>query len=358
MTPIRFCIALALAGTPFVCVTLAGQPSAGSAAPAANATPSLQVGEDAKEKAEDAALLQQLETPSPKASTQTRTKGQFYTDKAPRGEGRAGAASVQPFRLKNVINRPTSGARTLMVRSTAPEAKDQLAMEEDLAIMSRVLVKAIEELPGRGANKAKFMGIDVFFTPGGSQLRSLYVENYGALFFLNVNFPLVAPQEKRIEGKPAADSAWEDARQELYGQRSQELVGEASEEYSEERVDRLKGTLLEALKNAANIRGLKSTDFVTLWISGASTGPGSFRVVHAGAAGNGGAEPVSVEQLATASKRSVLTIRATKAEIDAFAQGKVTSESFQKKAMMTAYTSDAGSFGGDTLFWDAGRVGF
>lgn len=357
MNPIRFCIALALASSPLAGVSVLSQ---ASAAPAANATPSQQVGDDAKEKAEDAALLQQMETTPPKPAKESRAKNQFYSDKAPRGGGMVGVApTVQPFRLKNVITRQSGGGgRTLMVRSTTPEPKDQSAMEEDLAIMSRVLAKAIEELPGRAGNPGKFMGIDVFFTPGGSQLRSLYVENYGALFFLNVSFPLVAPQEKRIEGKPATDSAWEEARQDLYGQRSQETVGEPAEEYSEERVDRLKGALLDALKNASNIRGLKPSDFVTLWVSGASTGNASFRVMRAGAPGNAGPEPVSVEQLTTPSKRTVLTIRVSKAEIDAFAQGKLKPESFQKQAQITAYTGDAGGFGGDSLIWDAGRAKF
>ena len=62
MTSIHFCLAVALASTPLSCVTVFGQTHVGHAAPAtANTSPGSQLGEDAKEKAEDAALLQQLE---------------------------------------------------------------------------------------------------------------------------------------------------------------------------------------------------------------------------------------------------------------------------------------------------------
>jgi hypothetical protein len=348
MKSIHFCLAVALASTPLSGVTVLGQTSIGRAA---NASPGSQVADDAKEKAEDAALLQQLETGSQKATTETRVRNQFNPDKGPRAGGGVG---MSPMRLKNVINRQPGGVRNLVVLTTAQDPKDQAALEEDLAIMSRVLAKAAEDAPGRPGNPGRFMGIDVFFTPGGSQMRSLYIENYGALFFLNVNFPLIASPEKRTEGKPTADSAWEDARQELYGQHSQEPVGEPAEEYSEEKVDKLKETLLEALKNASNIRGLKPSDFVTLWISGAGATSGNFRVIRAGGAGNKDGAPMTIDQFGVPSKKTVLTIRVTKEQIDAFAHGKLNVEAFQKKAQMTVYMGDAGSPGGDNFIFDGG----
>jgi len=354
MKPIHFCLAAALASTPLPCLTVSAQTHVGHAAPAANGSPGSQVGEDAKEKAEDAAFLQQLEAGTQKTTTETRVRSQFNPDKGPRGP--VGVNMTPMPRFKNVMTRQAGGVRSLVVLTTAQEPKDQAALEEDLAIMSRVLAKAAEDAPGRAGNPGRFMGIDVFFSPGGSQMRSLYVENYGALFFLNVNFPLIAPPEKRAEGKPTADSAWEDARQELYGQHSQELVGEPAEDYSEEKVDKLKETLLEALKNASNIRGLKPTDFVTLWISGAGAGAGggNFRVMRAGGAGNKDAAPMTIDQFGVPPKRTVLTIRVTKEQIDAFAHGKLNLEAFQKKAQMTAYLGDAGSPGGDNLIIDGG----
>lgn len=340
---------LLLASALPTCPALLGQTARNSKSDAPGSSAERLVGQDAKEKAEDEALLNQMESAQ---QGETRVKNQFNTDKAPRGTAWA-APSVQPLRLKNVINRQSGGARSLVIRTTPPEPKDQAALEEDLGIMSHVFGKALEELPGQPGKANKFMGIDVFFTPGGSQLRSLYLENYGALFFLNVNFPLVAPPEKRTDDKPTNDSAWEEARQELYGQRAQDLgPGEQGEDFSEEKVQRLKDTLLESLKNAANIRGLKPNEFVTVWVSGSSTVGGSLRLVRTSAPGKDGGKPMTIEQLATPSKRTVLTIRVTKADIDALAQGKLTPEAFRKKAQVAAYTGDVGGLPTEGLVFD------
>jgi hypothetical protein len=188
-------------------------------------------------------------------------------------------------------------------------------------------------------------------------MRSMYLDNYGALFFLNVSFPVVAPPEKHQDEKPVADSAWEDARQELYGQRLQaNAPGEPAEEFSQEKVAKLKEILLEALKNATNIRDLKPDEFVTLWVSGGISGAmGRYRVVkHKGTLDGNGvpadeapmpARPDRVDAIEAgprhAARRTILTIRVSKAEIDAYAKGKTSAEDFAKRARITTYTGDA-----------------
>jgi len=207
-------------------------------------------------------------------------------------------------------------------------------------VMSHLLNKALEELPGGPGNGKKVMGIDVFFSPYGSPLRTLYLDNYGAVFFLNVNFPLIAPAEKHPEEKPTGDTAWEEARQEVYGKRfpNEELA----EQYSQEKVDRLKDTLYEALKNATNIRGLKPEEFVTLWVCGGNSNGPRYHVVKNGQPGNGGMNVIGADQLISGGRRTILTIRARKSEIDDYAKGKVSPEEFQKHSRLTAYTGDGG----------------
>src|SRR5439155_25390899 len=63
------------------------------------------------------------------------------------------------------------------------------------------------------------MGIDVFFAPGSSPIRSIYLEGYGALFLVSVNFPLLPPPDKpeSTKEKSDTDSTWEEAKRELYG---------------------------------------------------------------------------------------------------------------------------------------------
>ena len=143
------------------------------------------------------------------------------------------------------------------------------------------------------------MGISVLIAPGSAPIRSMYLEGYGAVFMLNVGFPLLAPPAKPEVPKEKApvDSTWEEARRELYArpgdipgvrqipQRALRFPGtpEPAEEYSEEKVDRLKKALVEALKNATNIRDLNPDDWVNICVFGAPNG-----TRQGGSAGGGG----------------------------------------------------------------------
>jgi hypothetical protein len=98
---------------------------------------------------------------------------------------------------------------------------------------------------------------------------------------------------------------------------------------------------VEALKSAANIRNLKGEDSITLCVVG---GPpsGTARVVappnsnsYGGFGGGGRSGP------APSSQGTILTMRAKKADVDAFARGRLTIDDFRKKVNMTAYLSDS-----------------
>src|SRR5579859_6181004 len=161
---------------------------------------------EAAERAEDAALLQQLEIDTLPNKSEGRHKGSFPSAGAVGGGGGIGLAPMAApgvtYRAQNLLARPGGASRALIVRSSDADPKTQEALEEDLAVMSHLLNKSLEDLPGGAGHGNKVMGIDVFFTPGSAPLRSLYLDNYGAVFFLSVNFPLLAPAEKHIEEKP------------------------------------------------------------------------------------------------------------------------------------------------------------
>jgi hypothetical protein len=46
--------------------------------------------------------------------------------------------------------------------------KEQTQLEEDLAVMSRILEKTASERPGGQPYGAKAMGIDIFYTPAAT----------------------------------------------------------------------------------------------------------------------------------------------------------------------------------------------
>jgi len=178
-------------------------------------------------------------------------------------------------RMATIVRRDGDGpSQTLVVRHSGTDPKTQANLEEDLAVMARILEKAAAQNPDEG-RLHHAMGIDVVFGPGPNSPRSIYLEGYGALFMLKVGFPLLPPPSKPDARKeePQGSSTWEDVRRELYGQRSgKRIVAPPTQPYSEEQVKTLKDGLLDALKNASNIRELKADDAITLCVFGGATG--------------------------------------------------------------------------------------
>jgi hypothetical protein len=262
------------------------------------------------------------------------------------GFGGNGASARSEFsqRLQNVVVRgPEHGAgKALVIRSSESDFKEQTQLEEDLAVMSRILEKAASERSGGQPYGAKVMGIDIFYTPAASPLRSLYLDGYGALFMLHVGFPFLAPpQSEGQQEKPEANTEWEDAKQELYGQRGVgRALNVASEPYDEERVNRLKEGLLESLKNATNIRGLKPDDSITVCVfGGPSSGRPQAKTYFKRSTGSGEARSdVAVSGRAGSPMRqTIMTIRVKKLDADAFAKGTMTQEAFRKRAHVVSY---------------------
>jgi len=270
-----------------------------------------------------------------------------------------------------------TAGRTLVIPKEAAEPKDLPQFEEDLNIMARILRKAA----GGAAEKSRSaMGIFIRNHPfgEGAAPQNLYLEGYGALFFLDVNYPLVAPPARKAETgtKEQTSSEWEEARRELYNQAAVPLLGDlaiqsslmlsgpAAEQYDADKVERLKNDLLSALKNAAHIRHLKAEETVTVLVAGRG-GKGESRLVlrppgaYGGGMGGGttggnimgggggmgshftggnimgvsGSLPGvrGVTRASAGGQAGRLILRARKSDIDAFQKEKLSLEDFRKK---------------------------
>ena len=84
-------------------------------------------------------------------------------------------------RLQNILVRGPnhSAGKALVIRSSESDLKEQAQLEEDLAVMAHILEKAASERAGGHGGQpygATAMGIDVFYTPAASPLRSLYLD--------------------------------------------------------------------------------------------------------------------------------------------------------------------------------------
>jgi len=268
-------------------------------------------------------------------------------------------------RLQAIVRRgPVSPGGSLVIRSSEMDSKEQASLEEDLVIMSHVVEKALSSAIGSQKQPSYYLGVDVAFGPGSSSIRGFYLESYGAVFTAKVGFPLVAPSKNETEKqKPAPESVWDEARQEVYGGRMEpKSVYVRTEDYDEKKVSDLKDALLETLKNASQIRGLKTDDFITVCILG---GPGGssdrtatreelekrrkelndlrtrytdewptvlntrerIKALEAQLAANEPRPPVS----------TILTIRVKKSDVDSFAKDKLNLDEFRKKAKIMAY---------------------
>jgi hypothetical protein len=281
------------------------------------------------------------------------------------GGGTAGTMGGVQNRLNSIVRRGGSGV--LVIRSS-DDGKEQETLEQDLPVMARILSKAVQENGGQSSYRA--MGIDVAFAPGSSPFRSMYLDGYGALFMLNVGFPLLPPPAKADAQKEKVDedSAWEQARNEVYGKPSVRPDRQAGEPYDESKVNKLKDSLLEALKNAPNIRGLKSEDFITVCVFGGGSGRVSVSGAYAVAANPHSANDTTPEPgqnlwianspSSGSTHSSLLTIRVKKSEAEAFAKGKINLEDLRHKAKTTVSITSAGggSAGGNsfTVFGNGG----
>ena len=239
---------------------------------------------------------------------------------------------------QSIITRFSRVLQGLVIRSSELDPKEQASLEEDLAVMSHLLEKSVGSSLGLQPQGGPVLGVNLVFAPGHNPTRGLYLEGYGALFTLSVGFPLLpSPKNDEEKENPSTDSAWNEARQEVYGQ--QRMDGKAvyvrGEEYDERKVNRLKDTVLEALKNATHIRGLKNDDSVTVCVFG---GGAALPIKVKSANKPGGA---SLKELYGAdqpeSRSTMLTIRVKKSDVDAFAKDKLNLDDFRKKAKILPY---------------------
>lgn len=165
----------------------------------------------------------------------------------------------------------------------------QKGMEEDLAIMSRILGKVVDgAIGGSDGPQRRAMGIPIFRNLGPGSPRNIYIEGHGVVFLLDINMPL-KPTPSSGDSKanaPARQSEWESARKELFGGDSQNadvltgrhkspgtpnwfgLGADGAARYDAGKAEKLRADLVEAVKHASNIRGLKPGEAVTLVIRG------------------------------------------------------------------------------------------
>jgi len=252
-----------------------------------------------------------------------------------------------------------SAGRALIIPKDPMDTKSLSEMEEDMNVMAHILDKAASE--DRKSGRA--MGIPVFgrFSWGGTSPQNLFLEGNCALFFLNVNYPLQPAPDKDFsaETKEKPVSEWDTAKKEMAGPRTgagdtlYALAAETFERgfawdsgssapYEAEKVENLKTDLISALKNAANIRRLKSDETVTVVVIGTSALAG-VKIIKGKP--DDKAARLREEELAMVEAKAAdrapapakLVLRVKKSDAESFQNGKLNLDDFKKKVAVMTY---------------------
>lgn len=225
---------------------------------------------------------------------------------------------------------PSTSVQLIPANPAAPEVFGQLT--EDLQVMSMILLDQILPPATEAPNYLSFgshfsMGLwGRRFVP---DCQAAWLDGYGVIFTLEVDFPLVPiDQQEKIEPENPAektDEVWQRNKDRLRGLDQPDADNDTEDVivFDPDRVQQLREKLTEALKHAANIRNLSAKDRIIVVISSVIDG-----------------QPLSVpanEDAAVSVPTSVMTLQAAKPDIDAFATGKMDSDTFTQKVAVVIY---------------------
>lgn len=264
----------------------------------------------------------------------------------------------------------------LVIPSTDVSVDEFTETSEDIRVMQQILRDTLSEprmILGVLYDYGDFLGA------GGHRNDAFYLQGYGVLLVMEVDFPLspAVPPEADPDQQQATpvDPVWQRARQKLYSPRDARYPSRAQPSPRDQMsFEQFKEDLTDTLRHAANIRHIDPNESIVLTIIGQSPGDrqavsGQGRGAYSGrggawfeggsysygsgayspAGGNSYADSRSYasgsvpgggrrgRQSLTVSATTVLTIQAKKADIDAYARGEIDLSEFQQRVRTFAY---------------------
>jgi len=252
----------------------------------------------------------------------------------------------------------------LVIPSEQTSTEELIAINEDMNVMSRIFETNLEQNHIATARSGIFVSRRDVILPllGGrrSEIQSMYLQGYGALFLLKVDFPLspssdVQEEEKEAPKEEDGDPVWQKIRREMYEPENidrRRRPEKPEEKYDPEKVENLKTTLIKSLKHAVNIRNLKPDESVILTVTGSGEFTGT-KIITATVSGDN--QQVIVQEKSADGKTTmrivngkalddiglssptVLVIRVKRSEIDAFAKGELDFDKFRERVQIITY---------------------
>ncbi|MEN6578386.1 MAG: hypothetical protein ABFD90_18720 [Phycisphaerales bacterium] len=295
---------------------------------------------------------------APRSSVEPTTAVEWRAEVVPgSAEGEAAVewrAEVTPGSAESEAAAVTSLLRTLNARTNADRrwaqtlqtvfvvpgphspAESLVQITEDMVVMCRILDKAIAPVltPSDTAG-----AVDLFNGQSPysrSQTQGLYLDGYGALFFVEVGFPLTRPpqEQEQPDAQQPGDAVWSQTVDELKGVPPRQS-GPRVPAYDAQQVENLRTALVKSLRHAANVRVHGAQDRIALVVTTRCQSGSSAYV------GRGFRPTGRVEQAGSMSS-DVLVLGTTKVDVDAFAKGDLTLEQFtQKVSTLRSWTGSA-----------------
>ena len=282
-----------------------------------------------------------------------------------------------------------SAIDVLVIPTSQVDPKAMAEIREDMQVMVHILRDMLSE-------PRMILGIlydygDIFGrSDRGTQ--AFYIQGYGALFVMQVDFPFSFPAaaEPGDESEEPVDPVWQRARQRLRSPGARRPYGQGTEEKMS--FEQFQNDLIATLKHAANIRHIDPNETVILtligqdageaWsdfdatrgafarrgdggfsggsysVSGSSFGPDGGTTYantysYSNSAGTAGSQTparntngnmkrdalgnVVYQKPSSPTIATVLTIQARKADVDAFSAGQIDREQFQQRVKVFTY---------------------
>lgn len=320
------------------------------------------------------------DSPDPSAAIQQQIHRSI--DEIKRATSHAGrAVSSMRFGLSG-----PAASRLLVIPGTGERKAPISQTRAELAIMSRLLTKAANPESNTRANfRFDFGGVSF---GEHRELDALYLDGYGAVFLIDVDYPLVAPPKLATSGSKdtnATDAAWEAARREVTGAPTPGERGRsgvrtftrggggggmtgfgmfgggsamgggtpAEVEYQADRVKQLTDRLIGALRHASNIKSMSTTDKLVVHVHGqaARNHPAEAvekvieeQVVPGGGGGLADAAPAAVTVIQTSETvdengqhlGTSLTLEVPMSAVQDVAEARITREEFAKLVHVVA----------------------
>ena len=240
----------------------------------------------------------------------------------------------------------TQALQTVLV-VPGPDLKPETlaSVTEDMMVMCRIFDKALHSgaRPTRTStyvNRGDLPLLGHLLAQQTDRTQGLYLDGYGAVFFVHVDFPLAAPAQQKQEPQPQepADRVWSQTVGEIRGQQEPREVGEAGPAYDAQKVENLKANLIRTLRHAANLR-IRPQDQITV-VVGTESQPSAGAVYHRLEylyRGSSARRPVVASSNAgrpdhpAPDPAATFVLRTGKSDLDALAAGKMTAEQFAAK---------------------------